>query len=221
MDQETPEKDFNARVAKRVGEQVALAREGVAGRKMSAQALADRCADLGHPLDRSVIAKLEKGIRQHVTVGDLLVLARALDVPPVALLFPLAEAQVELLPGQVRPTWSSLQWFAAEAPFPPEDASERGDQRWDPPAPIGLFRQHEDFVAQCLRAGRSAADKGFQATLAEGDERARLEIEAEADRQLALSLRGVIQAMRKSLRAAGHEPPQLPEQLSSLDGDDS
>lgn len=76
-------------------------------------------------------------------------------------------------------------------------------------------------MQQCLRAGRSAADKRFQATLAEGDERARLEIEAEADRQLSLSLRGVVQALRKSLRNMSHEPPQLPEQLRSLDGDNS
>ncbi|MFJ2964259.1 helix-turn-helix domain-containing protein [Streptomyces collinus] len=210
------EKDFNRRIAERVGRLVANAREGFGGRRMTAQALANRTAELGHPLDRSVIAKLEKGFRQTVTVADLLVLARALDVPPVTLLFPVAEAEVEVLPGDVKGMWPALQWFAAEAPYPSADQQE---ERWEPPAALRLFREHEAFVDLCMRTGRAAADKQFQATLADGDERKRLEVEADVERQMAVGLRDLIRGMRRSLRSLNHEPPPLPEALRSLDED--
>ncbi|MFF4836591.1 helix-turn-helix domain-containing protein [Streptomyces sp. NPDC001315] len=219
--EQLPEKDFNARIADRVGKQVAKAREGKGGRKMSAQALADRCAELGHPLDRSVIAKLEKGIRQTVTVADVLVLARALDVPPVTLLFPLDQAQVELLPGESGPMWSAVQWFAAERPFPAGEEDPAAVSRWEPPAAIALYRQHEEFVRECLRLAGRAADYRTQATLAAGDAKIRLETAADADAMLAMSLREVIQGMRRSLRSLNHEPPLLPEPLRGLDDETS
>ncbi|MFG2948153.1 helix-turn-helix domain-containing protein [Streptomyces adustus] len=212
-------KDFNTLVAQRVGRQIARAREGVGGRRMTAQALANRTAELGHPLDRSVIAKLEKGFRQTVTVADVLVLARALDVPPVALLFPLDEPQVELLPGEISSMWPALQWFGAEGPYPLPSGSDAEPQRWDPPPSIALFRQHEDFVRQCQQAAARAAESRLQSTLADDDDRARWEASAEADAQLALSLRDTIKALRKTLRAANHEPPPLPKALRSLDDD--
>ncbi|WP_327319290.1 hypothetical protein [Streptomyces sp. NBC_01235] len=216
MEQEA-DKDFNARVAQRVGREVARAREGVGGRRMTAQALANRTAELGHPLDRSVIAKLEKGFRQSVTVADVVVLARALDVAPVSLLFPLGEPEVELAPGDIRSTWPALQWFGAEGPYPAPSGSEGETQRWEPPPAIGLFRQHEDYVHQCLQAAARAADSRLQSTLSEGDERARLEAVADADAQLALSLRDMVKALRKTLRAVNHEPPPLPKAFRGLD----
>lgn len=55
---------------------------------MSVAKLADRCADLGAPkLNRDVINNIERrGRREDVGVGELFVLAVALDVPPAALL---------------------------------------------------------------------------------------------------------------------------------------
>ena len=52
-------------------------------RGLSAQALADRCAELGYPhLDRTLIAKIEsKAKRRRVLVDELAVFARALGVP--------------------------------------------------------------------------------------------------------------------------------------------
>jgi transcriptional regulator with XRE-family HTH domain len=219
--EQTPEKDFNFRVAERVGRQVARAREGVGGRRMTAQALANRTAELGHPLDRSVIAKLEKGFRQTITVADLLVLARALDVPPVTLLFSLNEPEVELLPGERRGVWPSLLWLTGEAPYPDPAASDTEPQRWDPPPALALFRQHDQFVREALAAARRAAEHRMQATLSAGDDRAHLEAAADADAQLALSLRGTIRALRRSLRSANHEPPSLPKAFGDLDDEAS
>lgn len=69
---------------------------------MSAQQLADRCAELGvDSLPRTVISNLETGRRGNVTVAEVLVLAEALSVPPAALMFPVGYADsIEHLPGQ-------------------------------------------------------------------------------------------------------------------------
>lgn len=127
--------DWNQRIAQRVGKEVARARArsvDVSGRRLSAQTLADRCAELGHPLDRSVIAKLEKGIRQTVSVADLLVLAKALDLPPLALVFPVGyEEEVEVLPGRVEHPVTGLRWASGEGVLPARSgAGERGFASW-------------------------------------------------------------------------------------------
>jgi transcriptional regulator with XRE-family HTH domain len=219
--EQNPEKDFNFRVAERVGKQVARAREGVGGRRMTAQALAKRTAELGHPLDRSVIAKLEKGYRQTITVADLLALARALDVPPVSLLLPLDEPEVELLPGEQREVWPSLLWISGEAPYPASVSSQGEPQRWDPPAPLALFRHHDQLVHEAREAAARAAEYRTQATLSADNERPQLEALADADAKLALSLRDAIQALRRSLRSMNHEPPPLPKAFRGWDEDAS
>lgn len=55
---------------------------------MSAQALADACAAFNFPIGRGTIAKLENGGRESIGVHELVVIAAALGVPPVDLLFP-------------------------------------------------------------------------------------------------------------------------------------
>lgn len=56
---------------------------------LSAQQLADRTKELGHPVNRSSIAGWENGTRgDRLLLGDALVLAEALNTPLAALLFP-------------------------------------------------------------------------------------------------------------------------------------
>jgi transcriptional regulator with XRE-family HTH domain len=55
-------------------------------RKVSAQKLADRCQDLGFQVPRMVIANLESGRRDSITVDELATLASALQVPVAGLL---------------------------------------------------------------------------------------------------------------------------------------
>ncbi|MEV5940296.1 hypothetical protein [Streptomyces sp. NPDC051994] len=126
--------DWNQRIAKRVGHEVARARQHLTddrGRRMSAQTLADRCAALGHPLDRSVIAKLEKGIRQTVSVADLLVLAEALELPPLALVFPVGyEDETEVLPGRLEHPVTGLRWASGEGVLPAREGDRSAAARW-------------------------------------------------------------------------------------------
>ena len=81
---------------------------------MSVQAVADRATnDLGYKMLRTTLANLEAGARRNVTLGEVSVLAEALDVPPLGLLFPIDEpATVEVLPGVHRTPWDAWRWFA-------------------------------------------------------------------------------------------------------------
>lgn len=81
----------------------------------SAQWLADRTAELGHPISRAAITNLENGRKTGVDVAELLVLAAALKVPPAALLYPnVPDGPVEVLPGQIVTSLDAVQWFSGE-----------------------------------------------------------------------------------------------------------
>lgn len=88
---------------------------------MSAQDLANKCAELGMPgLNRQTIANLENGRRAICTVDELLVLAAALDVPPVLLLTPPDPAGddrtvLELTPDLTMWAWAAALWITGES----------------------------------------------------------------------------------------------------------
>lgn len=142
MDQDT---GWTGRLTREVGERVQRARQQ---RQMSAQALADRCAELGMTMDRSVIAKLERGLRQGVSLAEVLVLARALGVPPLQLMLPIgAEASTEVLPGVAADTWQAVEWLEGREAFPADRSQEQSTSAattaWmDRAAPVRLWRAH-------------------------------------------------------------------------------
>lgn len=84
-------------------------------RKLSAQQLADRTAELGSPVPRNVIANLESGRRDVITVAEVLVLAAALDVAPTELICPVGfDEQIELLPGRMMDPLQASRWVDGE-----------------------------------------------------------------------------------------------------------
>ena len=84
-------------------------------RGMSTQQLADACAGLGHPIARAVLSNLENGRRENVSIAELLVVAKALDVEPIFLMLPLGyEDTVEILPGQTVETTEAVRWVAGD-----------------------------------------------------------------------------------------------------------
>lgn len=100
-------------VARRVRE-VRRARGG-----LSAEQLAQRCADLGMPsLNRSVIANLENGRRDFVTVDELLVLALALDVAPLHLVVPMGAQDPMLIAPDIPHLGGPVRaWVRGERPL--------------------------------------------------------------------------------------------------------
>lgn len=80
---------------------------------MSAQGLANECAALGFPIQRSVIANFENGRRTSVTLAEILVFAEALGVSPMELMCPVGkEAEIEPLPGVKMDPYAALLWMA-------------------------------------------------------------------------------------------------------------
>jgi len=125
-------------------------------RGWSAQQLADACAGAGLDFKRSVIANLESGRRPTLSVPELLVLGRVLDVPPALLLFPVGtSAEVPVSDDSSPSPWSALQWFVGEHPFPATTDSGvhtevRDWDQWDRNAlPLVLYRvlqaAHDDL----------------------------------------------------------------------------
>ena len=82
---------------------------------MTVRTVADRCAELGLPLGRVTITKLEGGKRQAITPAELAVLAAALGAAPADLLYPIGhEDEIEVLPDLFMDSEHALQWFNGE-----------------------------------------------------------------------------------------------------------
>lgn len=105
--------DWGTDTAKRIGKAVQVERNR---KKWTAARLSDETAALGFPIHRVAIGKLENGHRgAKFDVTELAVLARALGVPPVQLLYPdLIDGPVEVLPGVVAKSGKALRWFTGE-----------------------------------------------------------------------------------------------------------
>src|SRR5689334_10593960 len=104
-----PSPNWSTLVARRIAAQVRYWREQ---RGMTAVQLANRTRELGYHLPRSVLANLENNRRDTVTVAETLILAAALDVPPVLLLAPVGrEPEIEVLPGTRATPWHARGWL--------------------------------------------------------------------------------------------------------------
>ncbi|MHB1432017.1 MAG: helix-turn-helix domain-containing protein [Streptosporangiaceae bacterium] len=149
--------EWSVRVARDVGRRLAYFR-GKTG--LTASALSQRCAERGLPLDRNVIAKLETGHRQSVTLDEVLVLAAALGVPPGQLVFGVGlDRTVEVLPGHEVAPYRGLQWFSGEATLPLDARPDRLET-WIPdggPAFPLLANRLNDLAARDEMSARNRA----------------------------------------------------------------
>jgi transcriptional regulator with XRE-family HTH domain len=99
--------------AERVGEAVLKFRKDAG---LTAQQLAERCRQFGVPIHRTTITKIEKG-RSRFDLGELLILAAALGVPPLVLIFPdLPSGKVDVIPGYPGTSFDAYLWAAGLAP---------------------------------------------------------------------------------------------------------
>lgn len=100
-------------MAARAGRAVRRAREAAG---MTAVQLSERTREIGFPVHRNAIAKIENGLRAgKLDVAELVALARALDLPPVELIYPdLPDGPVEVWPNQQATSFQAAQWFSGE-----------------------------------------------------------------------------------------------------------
>lgn len=187
---------------------------------MSAQQLADRTAQLGSPIPRSVLANLESGRRNSVSVDELVILARALQVPAILLVFPVGRCRgVEAIPGQEIPPWDAVRWFSGqrfEALFKVPLREVLGGPGLD--FPVEVYRDH-DFAVATWAHERQLAEAQLEA--AERDKNTALK---DAHLRLAegASLRATqaedhLREVRRRIRDGDLMPPVLPPELSHLE----
>ncbi len=175
----------------------------------SAQELADRCEQLGHPIPRNVIANMESGRRANLPLVDVMVLAAALETYPVCLIFPVGFVEkTQELPFQpLVPTWEALRRFTGEEDVAGYDAGLVPD-----------FELHASLVSTALAALEEEEQARFAiktATTRAQQEEAERRHTQYADR--AISAKYNLRYLRRDLRDGGATPPPLPTALGDVD----
>lgn len=196
---------------------------------LSAQDLADECAELGYPIARQVITNLEIGRRDTVTVAELIVLGNALGVPPSLLVFPVGfEATSEPLPGRHRPTWHAFSWFAADEPYPdleePDHHSPSSGGEFDAwmEGAVGayMYRLEDESIRNCGRIAHDIGVLGAQMAGAvdSATRTAYIEVVKARENELRQTERALI-AHRQQIAADGLLVRPLPSFLAHLENE--
>ncbi|WP_141214071.1 helix-turn-helix domain-containing protein [Mycobacterium marinum] len=103
-------KRWQEATAARIGKTVQARRIDL---RMSVPQLAERTRELGYPIHRVAIGKIESGNRLgKLDTSELLILAKALDIPALWLFFPdLVDTPIEALPGVFTPSGEAALEF--------------------------------------------------------------------------------------------------------------
>lgn len=157
---------------------------------ITAQELAERVAKAGGKLSRQAISKIENGDRG-ISVDELFVLARALETPPLLLLFPADDL------------WPEAKWFTGEGPL----GGDGTDTGWQAgAAPVLLRRLHDrhlaDWNAAPLVAGNLGVDEDMVVILT---------------RRLRVFTAIRLRSTRDEMRRRGLTLPVLPAAIAALD----
>ncbi|MCZ4536964.1 hypothetical protein O4159_16175 [Gordonia terrae] len=167
---------------------------------LTATQLAARCADLGYPMSRVAISKIESNSRAgKFDISELVVLAASIGVPPVMLLYPeLPDGEMEVLPGQPSTGGLSMQWFegAARTVFAKDDTTDRRHFR----RMLEAINDMRD-IREYLDVQSALSGARLEATAARGLGDTKKQAAAEAE--MAEIRRNARQLMR-SLRAGGY-----------------
>jgi transcriptional regulator with XRE-family HTH domain len=122
----------------RIGRRIALYRKRS---KLSAEELSSR---VGRGLTRSILANLESGRKQDLTVSQLIGISAVLGLRPIDLIFDLSEPneRISLTDGAsslTASTWLVAEWFSSRLPTSQLDAESDGE-------PVELENEGENAV---------------------------------------------------------------------------
>ncbi|MFB8201888.1 helix-turn-helix transcriptional regulator [Kitasatospora purpeofusca] len=189
----------------------AAIRKRRAALKLTAGAVAQRCTDLGFPISRQSVSRLEAGKRDApLNLAELLVLARALDVPPVLLIAPLDQQEsVRIAPDVEVPAAEALTWITGERP-----TSAAGD---GPGAVLDVLRRHDRLVRTAVWSTGQAVERRRDAQLAGPDDYQRASETAQQLEDVARRDREDVLSERRRLRELGAFPPPLPSEIAFVD----
>ncbi|MFI9157102.1 helix-turn-helix domain-containing protein [Kitasatospora aureofaciens] len=192
--------DWHERITKDVIRAITRRRKDLG---LSAQDVADETGNLGYEVPRNVIANWESGRRKTITIPELIVVAEALDVAPVELLFsPALGGWVDYLPELSHPRWSALTHFTGE------DRHSIGMYR------LRLYREHARIWQELQEEHHDAFQlefKFFQQEWPPGPNEKRDAFVA--------AIRERLQPVRAQLREIGLEVPYLAPSLDFLDAE--
>jgi transcriptional regulator with XRE-family HTH domain len=194
--------------------------------------LAQRCAALGWPdLTVGALGSIETGRpdsdrkrRRQVTVDEWLVLAQALNVPPLVLVCPPKQSDVELFPGTYANPPEMIRWITGDI----ADQSER--PAWieahqlpsyrETSTPLVLLREH-DWLAREWRRGNQELEHALEYKSAAADPKlatAAVEFAQREQLQLERQLKNVRRRLSKLLAVLPPAPaPHLDARDDSLE----
>lgn len=141
----------------------------------SAQEIADRTAELGYPISRAQIANYESGRKKNLDVAELLILAAALDVPPLLLLYPdLPDGTVEITPRHTGTSWTAHMWATGAAPsfMNRSGTPSHGEQL------VNAVRERSELIREAARLHINAGLYGYDKKLKRSFESNRAEVTA-------------------------------------------
>lgn len=170
------QEEWGTQIARTVGTEVRRHRKEL---RLSAEKLAARCRELGHEIPRSVLTNLENGHRASIAVAELLVLGKALDIPPLLLVFPVGYVnETEFAPGQHADPLDARDWaagylggspdvFAVIAGNQPGDKQTGAIQRYRHALmPVHMNNQHQRLTSELKNAIRDVVEA--EAAVSEG-----------------------------------------------------
>lgn len=86
-------------------------------RKLTTQKLSDATAAVGHRVPPTVLTNLEHRRREYISVAELLLVAAALNVPPILLVAPVGQTdKINCLPDAAGSPWRTRGWFTGAIP---------------------------------------------------------------------------------------------------------
>ncbi|MEU7045992.1 helix-turn-helix transcriptional regulator [Streptomyces varsoviensis] len=167
----------------------------------SAQDLADKCEEIGHPIPRNVIANMESGRRSNLPLVDVIVLGEALNTSPICLIYPVGYVDgVQRLPLQHTTTsLNALRWFTGEE----TDLGTDDDM-------LRYFRAHHAAEEQLRKARHEEDYARYHAETAPNADRKAEALRAQARAaEAAEAAKGRLRRVRAFIRKDGITPPYL------------
>ena len=218
----TQDDDWSARVARLVAREVRRYRERRQPR-MSVQQLADRTAELGMPIPRSVLANLESGRRETVSTAEVVILAAALDIAPIELISPVGfDQQVEMLPGRMMDPLSATRWFTGELKLEMAGADTTLRQPGTAEQSSTYLVEYHDELIGRLRAQEADAARAIADAAAEGaDEHvlSQASYRISAVDEWREFIREPLRRVREEMRDRGMVLPDLPSAIKLEEGE--
>lgn len=198
-----PEAPWPVRLTRLIADEIRHHRQALG---LSAQQLADRCAQLGLDIPRATLADLENKRRANLAIAELLIIARALEISPLLLIAPVGRQEtMEILPGLMAAPWDAIRWLEGEVDLqelPEGQIKAVTPEDWDE-QPLFLFGFHQRLIFRWRSAQKAIFDRPDQ----------RGAWLAEIHQEVADELRRV----RSRMRRLGLTPPPLPPELDDVD----